>query len=303
MLLGILAAFIVFVLISSAGILVFNREDVTVQVATAFELPDDMRKKKSRVGSVVSSLGNMVGRFEGVVPRNKETTSSTSARLVQAGYRGESAIRVFYGSQFVLMLLLPLLSLVTGLAHKNYLVVPLVTAVIGYMLPNFWLGSRVKARQKKIRLALPDVLDLLIVCVEAGLSLDQATTRTADELATLSPEIADELGVVVLEQRAGCARSEAWKHFSDRSDVPSVRNVVTMLVQAEQFGTSIAKTLRVHSDTLRSQRIQMAEEMAAKTGIKMLIPLVIFIFPTIFVVTIGPAGILMMQTFSNNLSH
>ncbi len=127
-----------------------------------------------------------------------------------------------------------------------------------------WEG-RLPSARSAIRRGLPDVLDLLVICIEAGLSLDQATARTAEELQTAQPELCDELRVVVLEQRAGRARSEAWKHLAERTDVDSVRNLVSMLVQSEQFGTSIAKTLRVHSDTLRTQRVQAVEEMAAKT--------------------------------------
>jgi tight adherence protein C len=145
---------------------------------------------------------------------------------------------------------------------------------------------------------LPDVLDLLVICMEAGLSLDQATARTAQELSTSQPELCDELGVVVLEQRAGRARSDAWKHMSERTGVDSLKNLVSMLVQTEQFGTSIAKMLRVHADTLRVQRVQMIEELAAKTSVKLVFPLVLFIFPALFLVTLGPAAIVMMDSFS-----
>jgi tight adherence protein C len=150
---------------------------------------------------------------------------------------------------------------------------------------------------------LPDVLDLLIVCVEAGLSLDQATARTAVELNKTKSDVGDELSMVVLEQRAGCVRSDAWRHFADRTDVPNVRNVVSMLIQSEQFGTSVAKTLRVHSETMRTQRIQQVEEQAAKTTVKMLFPLVLLIFPSIFVVILGPAVILMVESFKASFGH
>jgi len=134
--------------------------------------------------------------------------------------------------------------------------------------------------------------------MEAGLSLDQATARTAQELGKAHPDICDEMGVVVLEQRAGRARSDAWKVMGERAGVDSLRNLVSMLVQTEQFGTSIAKMLRVHADTLRTQRVQMVEEMAAKTSVKLVFPLVFFIFPALFLVTLGPAVIIMMESFS-----
>jgi tight adherence protein C len=156
----------------------------------------------------------------------------------------------------------------------------------------------ISKRQKKLTRGLPDVLDLLVICMEAGLSLDQATARSAQELTASQPELCDELNVVVLEQRAGRARSEAWKNMADRTGVESLRNMVSMLVQTEQFGTSIAKMLRVHSDTLRTQRVQMIEELAAKTSVKLVFPLVLFIFPALFLVTLGPAAIVMVESFS-----
>ncbi len=147
------------------------------------------------------------------------------------------------------------------------------------------------------------MLDLLVICMEAGLSLDQATARTAQELDKAQPDICDEMEVVVLEQRAGRARSEAWKELADRTGVEPLRNLVSMLVQTEQFGTSIAKMLRVHADTLRTQRVQMVEEMAAKTSVKLVFPLVFFIFPSLFLVTLGPAAIVMMESFTQLTNH
>jgi tight adherence protein C len=139
--------------------------------------------------------------------------------------------------------------------------------------------------------------------MEAGLSLDQATARSADELKSSQPDICDELTVVVLEQRAGRPRSEAWKNMADRTGVESLRNLVSMLVQTEQFGTSIAKMLRVHSDTLRVQRVQTIEEKAAKTSVKLVFPLVFFIFPALFLVTLGPAAIVIVESFSSLTKH
>ena len=127
---------------------------------------------------------------------------------------------------------------------------------LGFLGPDFWLGRQIKKRQALIRRGLPDVLDLLVICIEAGLSLDMATSRTAEELKDAQPAICDELGMVVLEQRAGRPRADCWKNMAERTQVDSLRNLVSVLVQSEQFGTSIAKTLRTHSDTLRTQRMQ-----------------------------------------------
>jgi tight adherence protein C len=145
-------------------------------------------------------------------------------------------------------------------------------------------------------------LDLLVVCIEAGLSLDQAVVRTSEELRLSHPAICDELGVVVLEQRAGRPRAEAWKNFAARADVESVTALVTILVQAEQFGTSVARTLRVHSETLRVKRRQQVEELAAKTTVKLIFPLVFFIFPSFFVAAMGPAMISLMESFKKYFS-
>jgi tight adherence protein C len=172
---------------------------------------------------------------------------------------------------------------------------------VGFLLPDFWLGRRIKLRQKKVRRALPDTLDFLIICIEAGLSIDQATARTADELKLAYPDISDELDVLVLEQRAGKPRSDAWKSFAERTDVDSVRVLTTILAQAEQLGTSISKTLRVHSETLRTHRRQTIEEQAAKTSVKLVFPLVFFIFPSLFLVTLGPEMILMSEAFKTYL--
>jgi len=218
--------------------------------------------------------------------------------LTRAGYRNENAMKIFYGSKVLTPLLLVAIAAVTGLASLAPFFVYLVALGGGFLAPDFWLGKRITARQKKLTRGLPDVLDLLVICMEAGLSLDQATARSAEELSQSQPEICDELNVVVLEQRAGRARSESWKNMAERTGVECLRNLVSMLVQTEQFGTSIAKMLRVHADTLRVQRVQMIEEMAGKTSVKLVFPLVLFIFPALFLVTLGPAAIVMAESFS-----
>jgi tight adherence protein C len=194
-------------------------------------------------------------------------------------------------------LLLCIIALVSGLADLSPFFVYGLALVLGFLGPDFWLGRMIKGRQARVRRGLPDVLDLLIICIEAGLSLDQAAARTSQELTKAQPDLCDELSLVVLEQRAGRPRSDAWKHLAERTDVEVVRNLVSMLVQSEQFGTSIAKTLRTHSDSLRTKRVQQVEEAAAKTTIKLVFPLVLFIFPALFLVTLGPAAIMMADSF------
>src|SRR5262249_8424039 len=161
--------------------------------------------------------------------------------------------------------------------------------------PGMLLGRMAKRRQHRIRLGLPDALDLLVVSVEAGLGLDQAIQRVSEELAFAHPDLSDELRLINLELRAGKGRVDALKTLARRVDVDDVTSLVAMLVQTDKFGTSVAKSLRVHSDTLRTKRRQRAEEAAAKTGVKMVFPLVMCIFPAIWVVTIGPAAIKFMK--------
>jgi tight adherence protein C len=233
-----------------------------------------------------------------VLPKSQAEVSVVSQRLIRAGYRNESAIKVFYGMKVLLPLLLCIVALVTGLAHMLSAFFVYATALgLGFLGPDFWLGRQITNRQKRINRGLPDVLDLLVICIEAGLSLDQATARTAAELAKAHPDLCDELNVVVLEQRAGRPRADAWKNLAERTGSDSLRNMVSMLVQSEQLGTSIAKTMRVHADTLRTQRVQQVEEQAAKTSVKLVFPLVFFIFPALFLVVLGPAVLVMIDSF------
>ncbi|HTU51105.1 MAG TPA: type II secretion system F family protein, partial [Acidobacteriaceae bacterium] len=229
--------------------------------------------------------------------------SVAQQRLIRAGYRRDSALKNFYGAKVVIPLVLCLLVTVTGVVHYSPFFIYLLAAGLGFLAPDFWLGHQIAKRQAAIRRGLPDVLDLLVICIEAGQSLDQATMRTAEELRLAQPAITDELGVVVLEQRAGRPRSDAWRNFADRTGVDSVRNLVSVLVQSEQFGTSAAKTLRIHSDTLRTQRRQKVEEQAAKTTVKLVFPLVFFIFPALFLVTLGPAIIIITESFAKYFSQ
>jgi tight adherence protein C len=289
----------VFLLIGTGLALMFYREAMIKRIGEAI---NPRAKQQKNLTTVVkgagSSVGQVVERLERVLPKSEQEVSVVMQRLTRAGFRGEHAVKVFYGTKVLCPLLLAVTAAVTGLGNFSPFFIYILALGGGFIGPDFWLGKRITARQKKITRGMPDVLDLLVICMEAGLSLDQATARTAKELDKSHPDLCDELGVVVLEQRAGRARSEAWKNLSDRTGVESLRNLVSMLVQTEQFGTSVAKMLRVHSDTLRVQRVQMIEELAAKTSVKLVFPLVFFIFPSLFLVILGPAGILMMESFS-----
>ena len=287
----------VFLLVASGGMLLFYREAMLERISDVIN--PQTKKPKTLMSAIQEtglSIGGVVEQFQNVLPKSQAEVSVVLQRLPRAGYRKESAVKIFYGSKVLVPLLLCALALVSGIGNLSFFIY-IAALGLGFLAPDFWLGRQISKRQKKIRRGLPDVLDLLIICIEAGLSLDQATSRTGEELRNAQPELCDELGIVVLEQRAGRPRAEAWRHLAERTDVDCVRNLVSMLVQSEQFGTSIAKTLRVHSDTLRTQRVQAVEEAAAKTTIKLIFPLVFFIFPSLFLVALGPAVISMMDSF------
>jgi len=294
---SILVFAVLFLLVASGGLLLFYREAMLQRIA---EVINPQAKPKTLLSSIQQSgfsIGGVVEHFDNVIPKSQAEVSVAKQRLIQAGYRKETAIKMFNGSKFVIPIVLCAIALVSGVGAMSPFFVYAVCLGIGYLGPDFWLGRQIKKRQSKLRRGLPDVLDLLVICIEAGLSLDQGTIRTSEELVHAQPELCDELHVVVLEQRAGRPRQDTWKHLAERTDVDCIRNLVSMLIQAEQFGTSIGKTLRTHSDTLRTQRIQQVEEQAAKTTIKLIFPLVFFIFPSLFLVVLGPAVIIMMDSF------
>ena len=229
-------------------------------------------------------------RIGNMAPRSPKEMGKLQQKLTYAGFKGREALVVFFGIRLGLALLFFALLATPVLMHPN-LLVALAACGFGYLLPSMALGRLAKKRQHRIRLGLPDALDLLVVSVEAGLGLDQALQRVSAELAFAHPDLCDELRQINFELRAGKARAEALHNLADRTGVDDIASLVAMLVQTDKFGTSVAQSLRVHSETVRTKRRQRAEEAAAKTGVKMVFPLVFCIFPAIWVVTIGPAAI------------
>jgi len=224
------------------------------------------------------------------VPRSPAEMGKLRLRLVQAGFRGEGALPLFFGIRVALAFGLFALCATPVFFHTN---IPLALGALGlgFVAPGIVLARLGKRRQHRLRLSLADAVDLLVVSVEAGLGLDQALLRVGEELAFAHPDLSDELRLVNLELRAGKGRVEALRNLGDRTGVEDLGSLCTMLIQTDKFGTSVAQSLRVHSETLRTKRRQRAEEAAAKTGVKMVFPLVFCIFPSIWVVTIGPAAI------------
>ena len=298
--LSFLAAFLI---VLSAGLLFFYREtmlDRLAEVTTRNESVGLLERFLSRKSAHVESL---VDPFQKMLPRSPKEVSVVETRLIRAGIRGESAVNLFYGAKVLVPLVLSMLALVTGIYEIGPFFVFGITAGLGLMIPDFWLGNRMASRQLAIRMGLPDVLDLMVICIEAGLGLDQAVTRVCEEVEHSHPEIADELSLIAMEQRAGRTRADAWRNLAERSGVDAVRALAATVIQADQFGTSVARTLRVHSDTLRTKRRQAAEEAAAKTTVKLVFPLVFFIFPSLFVVIVGPSAIIVSDIFDKYLLH
>ena len=243
-------------------------------------------ERRPRFQSVLGALRRLGEK----VPKSPKELGTLRLRLVQAGYRGEEALTVFFGIRIAFALVLFAL-FGTSIIRRPNIGLALGAFGLGYILPGMVLARMAKRRAHRIRLSLADALDLLVVSVEAGLGLDQAMTRVGAELAFAYPELSDELRLINLELRAGKPRAEALRNLADRTGVDDLSSLVTMLIQTDKFGTSVAQSLRVYSETLRTKRRQRAEEAAAKTGVKMVFPLVTCIFPAIWVVTIGPAAI------------
>jgi len=221
------------------------------------------------------------------IPLSSSDVTRTRAWLIQAGLRESRHASYYFGSR----LLLAFLGLAGVIAFSGFDSLSLLVCVpaLGFFIPRFFLKRMIKDRQQRIRVALPDALDLTVICVEAGLALDQALMRVGKDLHHAHPDLSDEFHLVNLEMRAGKPRAEALRNLVDRTGVDDIKSLVGTLIQTDRFGTSVAQALRVHSDSLRTARRQRAEEQAAKTTIKMVPPLVLFILVPFLFVTVGPA--------------
>lgn len=255
------------------------------------------RRREERSRRLQDLLENLGARVE-----HGRDVSEVRLFLLHAGYVSLAAVPVYLGTRLLLGVLLGSLVLLTipllGLPALGALFGALWGFLLGWTLPVFVVGGRAKKRQHSMIKALPDALDLLVVCVEAGLGLNQALVRVSEEIINVSHVLGEQISLTNLEIRAGTPRDEALRNFGDRTGVEDIRSFVAMLIQTDRFGTSIAQALRTHSEVLRTKRRQRAEEASAKTAIKMLFPLVFFIFPAMFVVILGPAVIQVYETLS-----
>jgi len=301
-----LVSFFAVMLASSAVFLYFNSKEAL----------QTWRRRATGTSVVVESEAGPAGMIEQVMsqlrallewfarmnqPSNVEEARATRRQLINAGYRSVKASVFFIGAKLLLALVMACLmatipAKVLGFPTiSNLTFYYVVAAACGYYAPVLWLRRAIAARKDALQRAIPDALDLMVVCVEAGLGLDQAIGRVGEEVHRTHPELSDELNILALELRTGVSRQEALRNLAQRTDLEEVRNLVALLVQTDRFGTSIGQALRVHADSMRTTRRLKAEELAAKLPVKLLLPLIFFIFPSMFIVVLGPAGIKMIR--------
>jgi tight adherence protein C len=228
-------------------------------------------------------------------PKDTEEMGRINNRFLQAGIRGKNPVVVFFGAKVLCAGLMAAAALSFQLIAARHVGAPglmlafLAPVAAGFYLPNLWLKWKVSARRERLTLGLPDALDLLVICVEAGMGLDAAIKRVGEEMKLSSREISDEFGRLNLELRAGKSRRDALRNLAARTGLDEVNALATLLVQSQKFGANVGQALRIHADSMRAKRSQRAEELAAKLPIKLLFPTICFIFPSLFLVLMGPA--------------
>lgn len=258
---------------------------------------DLSKKPNNAVMKLLSIIGGKAN------PKSADDDANIHLKFLKAGIRGKNAPTVFWGTKILFATLLPMTFLIIAMViikaidsvHIVYFTICLTA--IGLFLPDYWLKIKAGRRKEAISKAFPDALDLLVVCVEAGMGLDSAIRRVGKEMTLSCRELSDEFNFLNLELRAGKSRQAALRNLARRTDVEDVNSLVTLLIQTDRFGTSIAQALRVFSESFRTSRYQRAEEFAAKIGTKLIFPLVLFIFPSMLIVMLGPVAIQVYRTF------
>jgi tight adherence protein C len=298
------SAELVFVLLTAAAVFVFAFAAFAFLLAIA----DPLRRRLGQIGGVepqaadakVSDWLRPLGRY--VTPSKEWERSRVNRLLVHAGYRAPQALSLFYATKALLTVSLPIAVFVASpffpqITTGTLLVAACGAGFFGSIGPSVWLDHRVKSRQQEVRASFPDALDLLVVCVESGLGLSPALQRVADELSVSHPELGTDLAIVNAEMRAGVERTQALKNLAERTGLEDIRGLTALLIQTMRFGTSVADALRVYSEEFRDKRMQAAEEQAAKIGTKMIFPLVACLFPSFFLVAVGPAVLRLIEVF------
>jgi tight adherence protein C len=249
---------------------------------------------KEQLKSLFAKIGQAASKP--FMPETRERQSDLRRRLAMAGIYTPSAIRTVTGFRMILLVGGVLGGYLLGVVFGSQLLGLSIGGLLGYLAPNLWIKMQVKKQQRALENGLPDALDLMVICVEAGLAVDAAMERVGEELTIVHPRLSRELEVTHMETRVGLSRMESLKNMGVRTGCPAVQSLASMLIQADRFGTSVAGALRVHADSLRVARQQRAEEMAAKASVKISFPLVCFIFPATFIVLAGPTIVDLMNS-------
>lgn len=268
----------------------FNREKLSSETKDAASKP---------ILNFLSLLGKRL------IPEQSADYAQMRPRFLMAGLRKTNAPALFWGSKFLFAFSLPIcfflgIIFLKPIDGSTKLFASFFLAFSGYYLPDIWLRMKTSARKNKIFEGIPDALDLLVVCVETGMGLDAAINRVAKEIKLSNEVLSEELNTLNLEIRAGKSRQDALRNLAERTGIEDIHSLVTLLIQADKFGTSVAKSLRVFSDSFRTKRFQKAEEIAAKLPVKLMVPLIFFVFPSLFVVILGPAAIRIYQVLSQH---
>ncbi len=301
-----------FVLLAAAAVFVFSLGALAVVTSAA----DPRRRRLGKVAREQAARPQFGARLSArlhpfaalVLPKRAGERSKVEQRLTYAGYRSATALRTFYGAKALLITVPPLAVLLAWplfpkVSPDQLIFCALAASVAGSLLPSMWLDRRVLKRQRALRAGFPDALDLLVVCVEAGLGLAPALQRVAEELTVSHPQLGAEIALVNAEMRAGVERAQALKNLAERTGLADIRGLVTLMVQTLRFGTSIADALRIYAEEFRDKRVQAAEEQAAKIGTKMIFPLALCLFPSFFLVAVGPAVVRLVTVFSDLMHH
>ncbi len=299
MLLFLVSGAITVFLLVAALILIFSGNeplDARLMEVAASHQANGPAFREAHKNGLAEIAATLTGSFQPIRDLISGSDRDMGYRLALAGFRKPEHTQVFTAAK----MLLPVIGIAVGTFFRSNMIAGiLVGAMGGFFGPDLVLTHLTTRRQESIRVTMPDALDLLVICMEAGLGIDQAMGRVGEEMKLTSPALADELQIINREQRAGKPRLDAWRSMAERVNLDFVSQFVSMLVQTERYGTPIAQALSQFADHMRQRRTQAAEEVAAKTGVKLLFPLVLFIFPSIFVVTLGPAILEIQKLFEN----
>jgi tight adherence protein C len=288
---------VVFIAVVSTIVLFgYRRYVLAGRVYQNLESPGDIGTPAENPGNADFSVISRVAEFvAGKLPPSAETASALQLKLMAAGYRERNAVAILSGLKLIVMAGMTLLALFLAFSLT---VSPLVRILIvaigifaGYRMPDYFLAKRINRRKKRLRKALPDALDLVVVCAEAGLTIDRCFRNVSQQLDVVHPELCEEFSLFTAEVSAGLRRKEALENLASRTQETEIRKFVAVLIQADRFGTSMADALRTHAEYLRVRRRQEAEERASKVGVKLIFPIFFFIMPSLVIVTVGPAAI------------